>query len=144
MSFQEVMLGQPRPASVRAVQLPRRQEFFPSPQDWRDEVIYFLLPDRFGDGNEAQRPLLDRRNLAGARPPEYSRFVPPDWRESVVTRQTVEDRMAVLERNGARLFVERLRLEWRPDAPVPEPSSLLVILSAFVGCFVLRARAAQV
>ena len=71
MSFQEVMLGQPRPASVRAVQLPRRQEFFPSPQDWRDEVIYFLLPDRFSDGNEAQRPLLDRRNLAGARPPEF-------------------------------------------------------------------------
>jgi len=72
MSFQEVILGQPRPTSVRAVQLPRRQEFFPSPQDWRDEVIYFLLPDRFSDGNEAQRPLLDRSNLAGARPPDFS------------------------------------------------------------------------
>ncbi len=26
--------------------------YFPSPMDWRDEVLYFLLPDRFSDGNE--------------------------------------------------------------------------------------------
>ncbi|MEU9382032.1 GNAT family N-acetyltransferase [Streptomyces sp. NPDC048279] len=55
----------------------------------------------------------------GSRPPEYSRFVPPDWRENTVTRQAVEDRMTVLERTGARFFVERLRLEWRPESPVP-------------------------
>lgn len=61
----------------------------------------------------------------GSRPPEYSRFVPPDWRENAVTRQAVEDRMAVLERTGARLFVERLRLEWRPGSPVPEPGRRL-------------------
>lgn len=62
----------------------------------------------------------------GSRPPEYSRFVPPDWRENVSIRQAVEARMAVLERTGARLFVERLRLEWRPQSPVPEPSGRLV------------------
>jgi ribosomal protein S18 acetylase RimI-like enzyme len=61
----------------------------------------------------------------GPLPPEYSRFVPPDWRENAVTRQAVEDRMTVLERTGARLFVERLRLEWRPDSPVPGPSGSL-------------------
>lgn len=54
----------------------------------------------------------------GARPPEYSRFVPPDWREVPGTAQAVEDRMTVLERTGARLLVERLRLEWRPGTPV--------------------------
>ena len=31
----------------------------------------FLLPDRFSDGNEAQRPLLDRSNRAGACRPEF-------------------------------------------------------------------------
>lgn len=62
----------------------------------------------------------------GSRPPEYSRFVPPGWRENAVTRQAVEDRMTVLERAGARLFVERLRLEWRPGSPVPEPDGRLV------------------
>ena len=34
--------------------------------------------------------------------------------------------MGALERVGARLFVERLRLEWRPGTPVPEPSGRLV------------------
>ncbi|MFJ6843362.1 GNAT family N-acetyltransferase [Streptomyces griseoluteus] len=61
----------------------------------------------------------------GSRPPEYSRLVPPDWRENTVTRQAVEDRMTVLERTGARLFVERLRLEWRPESPVPIPTERL-------------------
>jgi RimJ/RimL family protein N-acetyltransferase len=61
----------------------------------------------------------------GSCPPEYSRFVPPDWRENADTRRAVEDRMTALERTGARLFVERLRLEWRPDAPVPERSGRL-------------------
>jgi glycosidase len=31
-------------------------------------VLYFLLPDRFSDGAEAARPLLDRADLAAARP----------------------------------------------------------------------------
>ncbi|MFD8816288.1 GNAT family N-acetyltransferase [Streptomyces sp. NPDC059627] len=61
----------------------------------------------------------------GSRPPEYSRLVPADWRENTVTRQAVEDRMTVLERTGARLFVERLRLERRPESPVPKPTERL-------------------
>lgn len=39
---------------------------YPSPTRWQDEVIYFLLPDRFSD--EGERPLLDRTDLAAARP----------------------------------------------------------------------------
>jgi glycosidase len=35
--------------------------------DWRDEVLYFLLVDRFSDGQEDNRPLLDQHNLARAR-----------------------------------------------------------------------------
>lgn len=31
----------------------------PSPLDWRDQLFYFLLPDRFSDGGEAGRPLFD-------------------------------------------------------------------------------------
>ena len=33
-------------------------EYFPSPMDRRDEILYFLLPDRFSDGREEQRPAL--------------------------------------------------------------------------------------
>ena len=63
---------------------------------------------------------------AGTRPPEYNRDVPPDWREGEVTRRVVEDRMAALEHTGARLFVERLRFQWRPGTPIPEPRGRLV------------------
>lgn len=62
----------------------------------------------------------------GSARPEYSRFAPPDWRDNAATRQAVEDRMTVLERTGARLFVERLRLEWRPGSPIPDPGERLV------------------
>ncbi len=79
MSFRDQILSKPRPGSVRAVDLPRRERFFPSPADWRDEVVYFLLPDRFSDGKEGTRPLLDRRQLAQARPSGF-RF--DRWAES--------------------------------------------------------------
>ena len=63
------MLGRTRPERIRDdVNLPRREDAFASPVDWRDEVLYFLLVDRFSDGQETARPLLDRGDLAGARP----------------------------------------------------------------------------
>ncbi len=65
--FVEATLGLPRPSRLDEVQLPRRTARFPSPVDWRDELLYFLLVDRFSDGQEHTRPLLDRRNPAAAR-----------------------------------------------------------------------------
>ncbi|MDK0522938.1 GNAT family N-acetyltransferase [Streptomyces sp. ML-6] len=56
---------------------------------------------------------------AGTKRPEYGRFVPPDWREDPAVREAVEARIRVMERSGARLLVERLRLEWRAGTPVP-------------------------
>jgi RimJ/RimL family protein N-acetyltransferase len=79
-------------------------------------------PDRIGTG---------RRLLAAALPgmgtpaPEYVRFLPPDWRDRADTRPMVEDRIQILELTGAKVFVERLRLEWRPGTPVPAPSGRL-------------------
>jgi RimJ/RimL family protein N-acetyltransferase len=56
----------------------------------------------------------------------YTRFVPPDWRELQDVRARVQDRMAIAERTGARLFVERLRLNRSPGEPVPGPTGRLV------------------
>jgi RimJ/RimL family protein N-acetyltransferase len=75
-------------------------------------------------GEELLRTAMAEVVPAGTRPPEYLRMVPPDWRDSA--RHEVEDRMGVLERTGATLFVERLRFEWRPGTPVPAPSERLV------------------
>lgn len=49
------------PLSLAEAELHPRGTVFPSPADWRDQTLYFLMPDRFSDGNEAERPLYDRR-----------------------------------------------------------------------------------
>ncbi|HEU5169436.1 MAG TPA: alpha-amylase family glycosyl hydrolase [Gemmatimonadales bacterium] len=67
-AFSDILLARDRPASVREVPRTAAEGFHPSPSDWRDEVLYFLLPDRFSDGGETNRPLLDRSNRAAARP----------------------------------------------------------------------------
>ncbi len=71
MSSPTVLAQAPRPETIRGVTLPRRATYFPSPADWRDEVIYFLLPDRFSDGQEAARPLVDRNHPRNNRPPGF-------------------------------------------------------------------------
>jgi glycosidase len=67
------LLTDPRPRNVTQVRNlideARRTgvSYFPSPVDWRDEVLYFLLPDRFSDGKEATRPLLSRAEIRALR-----------------------------------------------------------------------------
>ena len=63
--------------------------------------------------------------LPAGTPPDYSRSVPPDWREREPARRVVERRIAAVQRAGARPFVERLRFEWRPGSPLPEPTGRL-------------------
>ncbi len=68
MSFADSVLQHARPSSLRRhLVLPRRVPGYPSPADWRDEVLYFLLVDRFSDGEEHTRPLLNRQDLPAAR-----------------------------------------------------------------------------
>jgi len=60
--------------------------------------------------------------LAEVGPAEYYRLVPPDWHDDPAA---VEERMAILAGAGARPLVERLRFEWRPGTPLPEPRGRL-------------------
>jgi len=62
---------------------------------------------------------------AGTTPPDYIRFVPSDWREHDGSRRVVENVMSVAAGNGARLLVERLRLEWHPGTPIQAPDDRL-------------------
>jgi hypothetical protein len=95
--------------------------------DERPQVMDIF--DVVGDTDDGVRLLqtaLPTVVPVGATPPESSRFVPADWRDREDSRRAVNDRIAVLERVGAKLFVERLRLEWRPGTPMPKPSGRLV------------------
>jgi glycosidase len=64
---QVLQAAAPRTIAAARVSFPRRDVWHPSPADWRDEVLYFLLPDRFSDGQEHTRPPLDRTRLAAQR-----------------------------------------------------------------------------
>lgn len=83
------------------------------------------LPGSADDAAELLTTAMAAIVAPGTRPPEYLRFLPPDWRAQEATRQPVENRMRVAERAGARLFVERLRLEWRAGSPLPAPAGRL-------------------
>jgi glycosidase len=65
--FANRALLQGRPPAISRVWLPSRGPSYPSPADWRDEVLYYVLPDRFSDGGEDRRPLLDPTNPKAAR-----------------------------------------------------------------------------
>jgi len=118
--------------ALRGDRVLARAAWWSRPKDYTPFILDLLDiddscpgPDRVDIGVRLLQTAMAATLPDGSPPPEYSRFVPPDWRESAVTRQAVQDRMTVLERTGARLFVERLRLEWRPGTPVPEPSGRL-------------------
>jgi len=104
MSFSSNTLQRERPDSIRAdVSLPRRQQYYASPVDWRDEILYFLLVDRFSDGREQTRPLLDRQNLGSARSQSW-RW--DQWADSGANRwqggtlQGVKSKLDYLKRLG--------------------------------------------
>lgn len=55
------------PESLQAALLtPRATPVHPSPKDWRDQILYFLLPDRFCDDAEPGRPRFPHQNPASA------------------------------------------------------------------------------
>lgn len=47
------------PTTIQDVDLEPRGRVFPSPAFWKDHVFYQILPDRFSDGREGERPMYD-------------------------------------------------------------------------------------
>lgn len=81
-------------------------------------------------GDAADGPRLVQAALAtivppGGTPPDYLRFVAGDWRDHDRMKRAVEEHLGALETLGAKLLVERLRLQWNPGTPVPEPTGRL-------------------
>jgi glycosidase len=76
MNFIEQTLVEPVPDLLANINLPMDRlgyQYYPSPVDWAQEVLYFLLPDRFSDVEDHAhpRPPLDRNNLEDARGPNW-------------------------------------------------------------------------
>jgi glycosidase len=126
MGFVDDQLSGARPQSVwQGVTLPRRESYFVSPADWRDEVLYFLLVDRFSDASESSRPLVDRSNLSAHRPglPGGESWRWDRWAESGAHRwqggnlQGVRSKLGYLQNLGVTtiwlspVFTQRRRLD---------------------------------
>jgi glycosidase len=102
----------PREISGARANFPQRNVFHPSPADWRDEVLYFLLPDRFSDGQEHTRPLLDRSNILAARAAYAAANGLPFWRWDL-WKQSGESRF-----QGGTLAGVKSRLPYLADLGV--------------------------
>lgn len=78
-AFEKALVAEAPDSLATEDGIPRRPagDYTTSPANWQDHVLYFLLPDRFSDGTA--RPLLDRKNVALARPAGF-RF--DKWAES--------------------------------------------------------------
>lgn len=72
-----VVVESSAPTELAAADLTPRGGVQPSPIDWRDQVLYFLLPDRFSDGQEDQHPLFDRTH-----PEQHRAADKRDWMQA--------------------------------------------------------------
>ncbi|WP_328686691.1 GNAT family N-acetyltransferase [Streptomyces caniferus] len=61
----------------------------------------------------------------GAKPPQYVRLVPGDWRADPAVRPGIDALIALVEGQGATPFVERLRFQWNPGTPLAAPDPRL-------------------
>jgi RimJ/RimL family protein N-acetyltransferase len=110
--------------ALRGDQVVARSGWWSKPGDKQPMVMDILDFDEPGAAGELVRTALA---TLGVTPPEYNRYIAGDWRDHDDTRRAVEQRMAVLEGLGAKLFVERLRLEWLPGTPIADPTGRLVL-----------------
>lgn len=70
----------PRSLADARANWPQRDAYTESPRDWRDEVFYFLLPDRFSNGKEQADRLLDCDLSTGAGLNRIRGLRGADWR----------------------------------------------------------------
>ncbi|WP_436530581.1 GNAT family N-acetyltransferase [Actinoplanes sp. HUAS TT8] len=110
--------------ALRGDRVTARAAWWSRPGDARPSTMdIFDAPDP-GDGRELLRAALPAVS-GDAVPPHYIRFLPPDWKGDERARRETESCLALLGETGARLFVERLRWEWRPGTPLRAPSGRL-------------------
>ncbi|MEJ2040987.1 MAG: hypothetical protein P8X55_18980, partial [Desulfosarcinaceae bacterium] len=59
-NIKEILSSEPPRSLIEAMEnWPEKDAYHPSPGDWRDEIFYFLLPDRFSNGAEQPDRLLE-------------------------------------------------------------------------------------
>ena len=94
---------------------PRASAVFPSPVDWRDQILYFLLPDRFSDGGEGGRPRFDRDRPAAHAAPSRSEWMGAGKSFQGGTIAGIRSKLDYLRRLGATALWIGPVWKQRPD-----------------------------
>jgi RimJ/RimL family protein N-acetyltransferase len=89
------------------------------------QVLDILDVSDVGDGVRLVEVAMRAVLPTGSTPPDYIRYLPPDWASDPALVRDVEVRRAVLELLAARPLVERVRVQWDAGGPVPEPTGRL-------------------
>lgn len=71
-----------------------------SPGDWRDQTLYFLLPDRFSDGRDNDRPLFDGARRDEHRAPDRANWMRAGRRFQGGTLGGIRSRLDYLQALG--------------------------------------------
>jgi glycosidase len=103
------------PTELLSVDLTPRGRVFSSPTTWRDQILYFLLPDRFSDAKEEKCPLFDRQN-----PEQYRTSDKRRWMEGGVkfqggTIKGIESKLDYLKTLGVTTIWVGPIWKQRPD-----------------------------
>lgn len=90
---------------------------YPSPEDWRDQIIYFLLPDRFSDGLEDSRTKFDPKNANKFKTSQKSQWMEEGNKFQGGTLKGIKSKLNYLHALGittlwiAPIFRQRRELE---------------------------------
>ncbi len=79
------------PRRLADANLAPRGRVFPSPSQWRDQIFYRLLPDRFSDGREDTCPLFDPNHSNQFKAPNKAMWMAAGNRFVGGTLKGVED-----------------------------------------------------
>ncbi|MFB2876359.1 alpha-amylase family glycosyl hydrolase [Floridanema aerugineum] len=88
------------PQDLAHLNLEPRGRVFPSPTLWKDHIFYQILPDRFSDGREAERPMFDYRHPEQHRTQDKRSWMSAGLRFTGGTLQGVRSKLDYLQGLG--------------------------------------------
>ncbi len=119
--------------ALHGKRLVARAAWWGSAMDDAPSVFDFLdlgeMPDRVDVAVRLVTRALNEIVPPGIPPPDYTRFVAPDWREHPATRRLIDDLTTIIGQTGGQFVAERFRFEWRPGTPIGVPAGRLTFRS---------------
>jgi glycosidase len=104
-------------SSLKDITITIPEKVYPSPADWRDQIFYLLIIDRFSDGNEEKRPLYEPSMEGNGLTPDHG----ASWRRAGLewqggTFKGIESKLFYLKELGITTLwlspIFRQRADW--------------------------------